>query len=138
MGEVIHFEALRPGGAANRVECDMLISVTEAGKGRKALNCRFSGDVLDTLRWRAGDKLKWNVELQDDRQVWTFRRCDDDEENALTISGNKSSSTATVKRTVDVSICSKLFPNGRQMHTASLEGGDKITAVFVVKYEEQE
>jgi hypothetical protein len=138
MSEVLHFEALKAGGKNNRIPCDLLLTVTEAGNNRLALCCRFSTEVLDTLRWRTGDKVKFSVELLQDRQVWTFRRFADDVANTLTISGNKSSTTACVKRTVDGQMISKLFPPGKKRQTAMLEDGDKITAVFVVRHEDQE
>lgn len=136
MGEVITFEALRPGGV-NVPEYDMLISVSEAGGGRRALNCRFSAAVLDTLRWRTGDKFKFSVEFLDDGQVWTFRRFTNDEAHTLSLSGTKASRTASIKRTVDEQMCSKLFPHGGRTHTALLEDGNQMTAVFVMKYASQ-
>jgi hypothetical protein len=136
MVAVLEFKALKPGGDNKHSKGDMLVTVTGAGGSRHALSVRLTEAVLDTLRWRANDRVTWTVEFHEDRQVWRFERTDDADQG-LKLSGTTATKNVVVKRTVTPDIIAKVFCRGHKSYTGSLDSGDKTSASFVVKYDEQ-
>ena len=117
------------GGAGG----DIYVSRISGGGGRHALCFRFSEQVLDRLRWRAGDRVYMELNRDGSVDEWTFTRVPETDRDGLKMSASgRNDGSATVRRTCDEEEIKSVFTNCRTGYSGFFAEGDSKQARFLV------
>ena len=123
----------RPQGPRS-VGGDIYVSKQKASGGTHQLAFRISADVMDRLRWRRGDKVIPEFDIEGDLGVWTLTPSDLEE--AVVIHAKGPAASGQIKASISPANMDLVFPNGRTGYVgqfAEVKGG---VAKFLVDYSE--
>jgi hypothetical protein len=123
----------RPQGARS-LGGDIYVSKQKASGGTYQLALRISAAVMDRLRWRRGDSVIPEFDMEGDMGVWTLTPSD--LEQAVVIHAKGPGTSGQIKATISPENMALVFPNGKAGYVgqfAEVKGG---AAKFIVDYGE--
>jgi hypothetical protein len=109
---------------------DIYVSKTKQ-EDRWALCFRFSEEVLNRLRWRAGDRVFAELERDGSTDTWTMTRVPDDNTEGMKISP-QGHGNGCIRRSCEKDEIDAVFTNCCSGYTGWLVEGDIKRATFAV------
>jgi len=102
--------------------------------GRKlGLSIRLSRSCMDSLRWRAGDRVLIDFEREDDTGTLRLTRTESAEEG-LCISALSKGGSGQIRASLDADHIPVMFPNGQHGYHGQLVDGGQRAAEFLIEY----
>lgn len=129
--EVEWFECSRNGSGRSSLGGDVLVSIAKSSGSNGPRVCvRFSGDVMDALRWRAKDRVKFGF-YDDDGTRLVVRRVHESDKTGFTLSApGKEVRSATVRCPANAKQLRSVFGDEVAPFTMTLVEGNTEEAVF--------
>lgn len=131
----IHISKKRGGNTVGRaVGSDVYVSKV-VNNGRKLGLCiRLSHKCMDSLRWRAGDRVLIDFDRDGDTGTLLLTRTDS-AESGLCISGlGKGGSSGQIRASLNADHLPVIFPNGAPGYHGQLINGSPNSGEFLIDY----
>jgi hypothetical protein len=123
----------RGNAGSRKVGSDVYVSKV-INNGRKlGLSIRVSRDCMDSLRWRAGDRVLIDFEREQDTGTLTLTRTDSLEEG-LCISALSKGGSGQIRASLEPDYVPVMFPNGRQGYHGQIVHGGPRVGQFLIDY----
>jgi hypothetical protein len=113
---------------------DVYVSRQKGCKGRPQLAFRISAEIMNRLRWRDGDGVVLEFDMEGDIGVWTLTPSDLEE--ALVLHAKSPGSSGLIKATISTANMSLVFPNGKTGYVGQFDELKGGAAKFIVDYRE--
>jgi len=128
------FKRKRVGNSSCHQPGDIYISTINHAttKQSRQIVVRFTENSLDRLRWRAGDRVTWKVQIEGDKQTWTFFKTENELEGLKLSAASSGAKTCNVKRSISKSERQGIFGSVEFMN-AYMVIGNSDSAVFEVR-----
>ena len=122
------------GNAGSRaIGSDVYVSKV-LNNGRKlGLSIRLSRSCMDTLRWRAGDRVLIEFDREDDTGTLRLIRTES-AEDGLCISALSKGGSGQIRASLDTEHIPVMFPNGQNGYHGQLVNGGLRAGDFLIDY----
>lgn len=125
----------RGGGAGLFKGGDVYMSIQKSGNSRRALQVRVRQSVMDSFRWRIGDRFFLEVDWSVDGECFmTLTAANQSDNGSIAISSNgKGASGGSLRLTPDDREIQYVFRNDEKGFTGDIDRGDAKRVVFRMK-----
>lgn len=122
------------GNIGNRARGSDVYVSKVVNNGRKlGLSIRLSRACMDSLRWRAGDRVLIDFDRDDDTGTLLLTRTESVEEG-LCISALSRGGSGQIRASLEADEVSVMFPNGQHGYHGQLVNGGLRAGEFLIDY----